>query len=413
MIDDNKLKLYLRERLNNYERSVDDALWLSFSKEIGKRNRRKRIRLYAVGVAAAMVILALLLPPILRESDDTVMLALQEVTSVKEPSKDNFPIPDKIETERQPESTPKHQTVVAPSHKQDAIVDIQIITDTKKAVEEPENYKAAEPEGNREMIAERDVPISHDAKSNLYKLQPAKKQDNQKRGLSLLLATNREGSINYTKKPTDFRPEPNPEKPIIGDKDGINFNPEPDPEKPIIGDKDPIDSRPEPDPEKPIIGNDENISYNPLVSYGIKVRKRVSDHFAIESGLTYTYLHAHIAKTMNDVKLHYIGIPLKGVYIISDGRRLSFYGSMGGMVEKQVYGIMKHPRTGETILKNPNLQWSLSASAGINYRLAGFVGLFAEPGISYFFDDGSNIPTIHKDKPLNFSFQIGLSFNIE
>ena len=390
---DNKLKSYLKERLDNYERSVDDALWFSSIKEMDKRKRRKRVLLYAVGIAAAIAIFALLFPPLLREHEkDTIKLALQEEIFTKEPNTDNFQIRDKIETERQPENILNLQTVVSP-HKKDAIVDTQTTIDTQKAVEEPEDYKAPEPESNKEIIIE--IPILQETKrdtvpgagpdnnnpesdkNNLYRTQPVKRQDKQKRGLSLLLAANEIGSISLPEKGKDY-----------------------------------VSSLPNGWEHAAIIGNREEIVYDFPISFGIKIRKEVASHFAIESGLTYTYLHAYTNKERKDIKLHYIGVPLKGVYTISDSRRLSFYASMGGMVEKQVYGVLDQP-TGEIALKNSNLQWSLSASTGVNYKLGNLVGLFAEPGVSYFFDDGSNIPTIRKDNPLNFNFQIGLSFNIK
>ena len=57
------------------------------------------------------------------------------------------------------------------------------------------------------------------------------------------------------------------------------------------------------------------------------------------------------------------------------------------------------------------LQWSVSAAAGITLKLAPHVNLYAEPGIVYYFDDGSHVSTIRKEKPLNINLQAGLRFD--
>ena len=36
------------------------------------------------------------------------------------------------------------------------------------------------------------------------------------------------------------------------------------------------------------------------------------------------------------------------------------------------------------------------------------MGVFVEPGMSYYFDDGANIQTIYKEKPLNFNLNMGI-----
>ena len=39
-----------------------------------------------------------------------------------------------------------------------------------------------------------------------------------------------------------------------------------------------------------------------------------------------------------------------------------------------------------------------------------FVSAFAEVGASYYFDNGSEIETIHSEKPFNMSLQFGFRF---
>ena len=46
-------------------------------------------------------------------------------------------------------------------------------------------------------------------------------------------------------------------------------------------------------------------------------------------------------------------------------------------------------------------------------KLTNFFSLYAEPGIGYYFNDGSSTPTIYKDHPLNFNLSLGIRFNLK
>jgi hypothetical protein len=59
----------------------------------------------------------------------------------------------------------------------------------------------------------------------------------------------------------------------------------------------------------------------------------------------------------------------------------------------------------------PELQWSVSGSIGLNFKLLGHSYIFAESGISYYFDDKNAVNTIRDDKPLNFNLQLGIRLN--
>ena len=58
-------------------------------------------------------------------------------------------------------------------------------------------------------------------------------------------------------------------------------------------------------------------------------------------------------------------------------------------------------------------QWSVNASAGVQYNITDAVGIYAEPGASYFFKNNAPIENIYKDKPLNFNMRFGVRFTIK
>lgn len=57
-------------------------------------------------------------------------------------------------------------------------------------------------------------------------------------------------------------------------------------------------------------------------------------------------------------------------------------------------------------------QCSVNASAGMQFNLSSVVGLYVEPGVSYYFDNGSSVSNIYKEKPLNFNLEFGLRFSL-
>ena len=145
-------------------------------------------------------------------------------------------------------------------------------------------------------------------------------------------------------------------------------------------------------------------------------RKNISDRWALESGVTYTRLSSTETWSFSSrpateevLDLDYIGIPLKVVYSLYQNDRLNLYASAGGMVEKCVRGEVTsslHQEKQKVSINNP--QWSVSGNIGINYRLIDILGLFVEPGLAYYFDDGNSTKTIRKDRPLNLNLQAGV-----
>lgn len=160
------------------------------------------------------------------------------------------------------------------------------------------------------------------------------------------------------------------------------------------------------------------------VSVGVSFRWNFTSHWAVETGLTYTMLASDLrsgAGTYLDEeqKLHYIGIPLKLHRSLYDSRWVSFYASAGGMIEKcvsanqdvvYVNGMSMHEVEHHS-LDIDALQWSVSASAGVQVNFTKQFGLYAEPGVIYYFDDNSGVETIRKAHPCNFNLQVGMRFS--
>ena len=136
-------------------------------------------------------------------------------------------------------------------------------------------------------------------------------------------------------------------------------------------------------------------------------RQSLAKGFSVETGLTYTLLSSDAKFADSDQKtkqkLHYLGIPLKANWNFLDKKLFTLYVSGGGMIEKCVYGKLGTEK--ETVKP---LQFSVSGAVGAQFNATKRVGIYVEPGVAYFFDDGSDVQTIRKENPFNFNIQAGI-----
>ena len=162
------------------------------------------------------------------------------------------------------------------------------------------------------------------------------------------------------------------------------------------------------------------------IRIGLSVAYALTDRLSISSGLTYTRLSSDIkdasreSKYIGEQRLHYVGIPVNVSYKVASFRWLGLYGTAGVLAEKCVSGTtdegyvenntMKYTNT-QDISSKP-LQMSVNAGVGIQFDIIDNVGIYAEPGLSYYFDDGSALQTIYKEKPLNFNLNVGVRFKL-
>ena len=85
---------------------------------------------------------------------------------------------------------------------------------------------------------------------------------------------------------------------------------------------------------------------------------------------------------------------------------------MSGTSDKE-YFINNTSRKSETLsIDSKPLQMSVNAAVGVQLKVLGGIGIYAEPGVSYHFDDGSSLQTIYKEKPLNFNINVGVRYTI-
>lgn len=167
-----------------------------------------------------------------------------------------------------------------------------------------------------------------------------------------------------------------------------------------------------------------DIKHRLPIRAGVSLTYNFNERFGIETGLSYTNLISDVREGSEshyytgEQKLHYIGIPLNLKYRVFSWKRFDLYASAGALAEKCVSAkldkefILDHQKKGSesTDLSEKPMQWSANASLGVQCNLVNSMSIFVEPGISYYFNDGTNIQTIYKEKPLNFNLNLGIRF---
>ncbi|MDE5636147.1 MAG: PorT family protein, partial [Muribaculaceae bacterium] len=159
---------------------------------------------------------------------------------------------------------------------------------------------------------------------------------------------------------------------------------------------------------------------------GFKVSYQIFNNIAIESGVQYSRHTSDFSYDSNFIsatgeqELHYIGIPLDINIGLARWKRLRAYATAGVSTEKLIKGNLKGQITErdgnmtskrEQLTEKP-LQWTLNATAGLQYDLTDQLGLYAEPGLGYHPDNKSSLRNIYKDRPVDFTLTIGLRLTL-
>ena len=162
--------------------------------------------------------------------------------------------------------------------------------------------------------------------------------------------------------------------------------------------------------------------YMPL-TWSLSLTYKLNHHWGFETGLKYSKLTSEFEKgtdgnTINERQvIHYLGIPLKGVYHLYDNNRWSVYGAAGFTIEKPVYSPLytdyyvrgRLELNDKTTIHAP---WQLSTSfgVGLQYHITPYIGFFAEPSMQYYIPMKTNIETYYTEHPFSFTLPLGIRF---
>lgn len=131
---------------------------------------------------------------------------------------------------------------------------------------------------------------------------------------------------------------------------------------------------------------------------GLSLHYQLNDALALQSGINYTYLYSESITHIDNQHLHYLGIPIGLSWQLWKTNGFSFYLSGSAMLEK--------------CLNEKPWQWSLGAAAGAEYSFTSHVGVYLQPSLSYYFNDGTSFEHYYKEHPLAPSIEFGLRLHV-
>ena len=160
------------------------------------------------------------------------------------------------------------------------------------------------------------------------------------------------------------------------------------------------------------------------VTWSLALKYRLGNRFGLESGLSYSRLTSDFemgadGNTIREQQtIHYLGIPVKGIYNIYDRKMWSLYGSLSLTTEVPVHSILhsdyyvngQYEVSDKAIIRAP-WQFSITFGLGLQFHLTPSVGIFAEPSLQYYIPTRSGIETYRTEHPFTFSLPLGIRFS--
>lgn len=163
---------------------------------------------------------------------------------------------------------------------------------------------------------------------------------------------------------------------------------------------------------KPDLNNNKVFKYRHAVplSLNASVTLSFTDRWMITTGLRYTYLHSDIT-VLGDLsqycqEIHYLGIPVKASWTFWRSSKLNSYISAGATIEFPISGSI----AGKPL--DVPYQWSAGMGIGLQYDITPHVGIYIEPELNRYFDNGGSVETIRSERPLTLTLPIGIRFSL-
>lgn len=164
---------------------------------------------------------------------------------------------------------------------------------------------------------------------------------------------------------------------------------------------------PGPDMDNPVPSVGKEYRHSMPMAINLSVKYALTDRWAFSTGVQYTYLHSEVSEGMRKYNqdIHYLGIPVKASWTFWKTAVFNAYGSAGATFE--------FPIAGRQAGKHMDVPCQLSAGfgIGIQYNISRHIGIYVEPELYRYFDNGSQIQTIRTERPLSINVPVGIRFS--
>ena len=145
---------------------------------------------------------------------------------------------------------------------------------------------------------------------------------------------------------------------------------------------------------------------------GLSLQYRLNNRLALLSGINYTYLESEFSipryNYSYNQRLSYLGIPFGISWKIWSTNHFNIYLAGGTMIEKCISVEVSDGK-----ISSKPWQWSVNASAGAEYNFTRQFGIYLEPSLGYYFNDGTKLEHYYKEHPLAPSLQFGLRLHLK
>lgn len=155
------------------------------------------------------------------------------------------------------------------------------------------------------------------------------------------------------------------------------------------------------------------------VKTGIAIQFENGSRLSWESGLDYSFHRIRVSgqnqtfpAQSQEYRLHYAGIPLKGILTLADWKRGSLYAAAGGEAEWLIAGRLLTRADGQTVasgrVETHPVFFSLTGAAGAEYAFSPRLGLYLEPGFAWHISPSDKLPNYYREHPFSFDLHVGL-----
>lgn len=146
---------------------------------------------------------------------------------------------------------------------------------------------------------------------------------------------------------------------------------------------------------------------------GLSLQYQLNDRLALLSGINYTYLESEFIYPLHkhldfNQKLSYLGIPIGISWKVWSTEHFNIYLAGGTMLEKCIKADVS-----EGDLDIHPWQFSINAAAGAEFNFTRQFGVYLEPSLGYYFNDGTKLEHYYKEHPLAPSLQFGLRLHLK
>ena len=166
-----------------------------------------------------------------------------------------------------------------------------------------------------------------------------------------------------------------------------------------------------------LTGYEEQADHYRPVSFGLTLSYLLTERLALTTGLVYTKLRSDFTQVMRSTlirreqTLHTAGVPLGLNYRLWSARGFSAYAAASATILFNVNTrVVTEGVTQDMEKDRPQL--SLQGGLGVQYDVVPQVGLYVEPGLSYYVDNRSHVQNFFKEKPTSLSLQLGVRVNL-